>query len=195
MEPRGASCDSSRALGPQPGSQQCVGEVRDGERTHRCHRRCGDRGQVPLARSWRGSRMWMDCGWSVHRRMEGVHADRSSPDEFGCTQVLHTLCTRSSAGNPALSGILSDRTRREGVGRPAHVGEEALVAGSVDDVGRVGRVHATPGYPQRCPQAVDLWTTPMTRGPPRAKGGWCPATSRCGISGRTGGENPVDIHR
>lgn len=26
-------------------------------------------------------------------------------------------------------------------------------------------------------------------------GGWCPATSRCGISGRTGGENPVDIHR
>ena len=70
----GSPCHSSSGRGPQIGPPSCVGEGSDGERTHRCHRRCGSRGQVGSGPRSGGTQLWTTpwmttcttegcCGW------------------------------------------------------------------------------------------------------------------------------------
>lgn len=70
----GSSCHSSSGRGPQIGPPSCVGEGSDGGRTHRCHRRCGSRGQVGSGPRSGGTQLWTRpwmttcttegwCGW------------------------------------------------------------------------------------------------------------------------------------
>lgn len=98
-------------------------------------------------------------------------------------QVVHMLVRRLmwetvhvvGPGNPG-NGVLQ-------VVPAAEEGRRAVpTALSVDDIGRVDRVRGTHGYPQDCPQVVDLWTK---RGRGAGAGGGH-RRSRSGLSGRTG---------
>ena len=138
-----------------------MGEGSDGERTHRCHRRCGRRGQPPPSRSWPGICLGT-TGWTTCAR-----------DSGGCGRLRVVTrrdcpCTVRAHARPQVPvGNFRDAD-------PRIAGSCGVVAGGWPSrTGRRGcprrRLWTTPGvlvthfgtdaYPQDCPQPVDLWTT------------------------------------
>ena len=106
-----------------------------------------------------------ESGWgqvrgpAVDDAQGGVGECHESPGAAVPAQSVHMLLRRP----------MWETTRVPGPGNPGDAAEPVVPAAEwgrreapnrlpVDEIGRVARVRATRGYPQDCPQAVDLWT-------------------------------------
>lgn len=173
--------------GPQVGPQSCVGKESDGSRSHRCHRRCGHRGQLPAAPARRGSCLWTSP-WMTR-----------CTSERGCgrtTVVTNPTCPCTGRAQACPHAAVGERrpdlrgcgrrpaaTMRGEGRRTPWCGRHAGVVGpGCGRPGRRWRKMGTREYPQEFPQAGDMWTTDLRT---RSGGGVTIRSRRHAQLGRT----------
>ena len=180
---RGPSGDSPGARSPQAGQHPCVGEEMDGERTHRCHRRCGHRGQPPPARQRRGIQVWTTAWTECRRTAGGCGRRRRIPrPSWACTRHPQSR-PQPGPSECELSGeVACPSGARKGEVLPAAGSVWATHRVAVDELGRVARHTGSRWYPQECPQPVDLWTKGSRTGIRREVTEWSRGHTQVGRS-------------